>query len=85
MGMWKSGFSSIRRDSLRLLLRSERRLVREEGLTHPLRGIGALPQIFDLPFSARRLASSNPLGFSSLLGDVCRVVSLTVGARIPGK
>ena len=36
-------------------------------MTHSLREFGALPQIFDLPISARELASSNPLGFSSLL------------------
>ena len=42
-------------------------MVREEGLTRSLREFGALPQIFDLPISARELASSNLLGFSSLL------------------
>ena len=44
-----------------------RKMVREEGLTRSLREFGALPQIFDLPISARELASSNLLGFSSLL------------------
>ena len=31
-------------------------MVREEGLTRSLREFGALPQIFDLPISARELA-----------------------------